>query len=487
MTSVLNAEPELEIDKDSDTEPQKHPETSEMTFSDRIKNAYQFDPQFSDQKFLSQIESGDNLYYKNGKVLVPDYVDLRKECIAEHHSSPYRGHFGVKKTLKAIQTHFTWSGISLDVENFVKCCDSCQKNKVPAMLPAGLLQPLQIPEETWASVSMDFITQLPMTTSGKDAIVVFVDRLSKMAHFAATNSTVSAEETAKIFAREVWRLHGVPLEIITDRGPQFTGHFTQTLCQLIGTKSRLSTAFHPESDGQTERMNRILEDALRHFVSPTQTNWDEFLTPLEFAVNSAWQASTNESPFVLNYGKLPRTPASMQLSTEQKIAPKAHAFLDKLRCSVSQARQCIQIAVERQKRFADAKRKEVECEVGQKVLLSSKNIRYKNPGIEKLMPKYIGPFEVTERIGPVVPVAYRLLIPQSLKVHDVFHVNLLREYRTDGSYQPPPPTILFEGETEHEVDCILMHRLRKVSARRQVLEFFVHWTGYGPEHDTWEP
>ena len=164
-------------------------ETSDLTFLERIKNAYQFDLQFSDQKFLDQKESGGNLYYKNGKVLVPDYADSRRECIVEHHSSSYRGHFGVKKTIEASQSRFTWNGISQDVEDVVKCCDACQKNKVPAILPAGLLQPPQIPEDTWASVSMDFITQVLMTSSGKDAIVVFVDRLSKMTHFAATKST----------------------------------------------------------------------------------------------------------------------------------------------------------------------------------------------------------------------------------------------------------------------------------------------------------
>ena len=160
---------------------------------------------------------------------------------------------------------------------------------------------------------MDFITQLPVTRSGMDAVVVFVDRLTKMTHFAACTTSVTAEQNAQLFFENVYRSHGLPEEVVSDRDPRFTSAFTEELYKRMGTKQAMSTACHPQTDGQTERMNRILEDYLRHFVAPNQADFDECLVHAEFAINAAYQESVQASPFYLNYGQHPWTPLSVSL------------------------------------------------------------------------------------------------------------------------------------------------------------------------------
>ena len=194
------------------------------------------------------------------------------------------------------------------VAAYVSACDTCQRVKFRRDRPAGLLQPLPIPDRKWQSVSMDYIVELPRTSSGHDAILVFVDRLTKMVHLVATTSEVTAEETAELFVRHVVRLHGTPDELISDRDRRFSSRFFKQLMQLLGVHQRMSTAFHPQTDGQTEVMNRTVEDYLRSFVGPVHDNWDDRLSLAEFAMNNSKSASTGASPFFLNYGEHPRSP-----------------------------------------------------------------------------------------------------------------------------------------------------------------------------------
>ena len=328
---------------------------------------------------------------------------------------------------------------------------------------------------------MDFITQLPVTRQGIDAVVVFVDRLSKMVHFAAVKTSVSAEEFAHIFRHEVFRLHGIPAELVSDRDPRFTNKFGVELTSLLGTKVKMSTAFHPQTDGQTERVNRVLEDMLRHYVSPVQDDWDELLDCAEFAVNNAWQESIKNTPFFLNFGQHPRTPTGRSAVSQ---VPAANDFVNRLEQAVSTAKMSLLAAQDRQKSFADQRRRDVVYEVGQQVLLSTQNFRLANPGSRKLLPKWVGPFQILARIGQV---AYKLDMPANLKMHNVFHVSLLKPHRSDGRVQPPPPPILLESSLEYEVERLLDHRHVKRGRTRTRNQFLVKWLGYGPEHNTWEP
>jgi hypothetical protein len=203
-------------------------------------------------------------------------------------------------------------------------------------MPASLLQPLPIPDVPWKSVSMDFITQLPETRRGHDAILVFVDRLTKMVHFAPTRTDVSAEGVAQLFMEHVIRLHGCPKDVVSDRDARFTSRFWKAIMRLCGTRMSMSSAFHPESDGQTERVNRTLEQTLRMFVSPAQDDWDDLLPAVEFACNSAVHDSTGQTPFVLNYGRQLQAPVDLAVGDE---VPAANDFVGVMRQVIEDAKQ----------------------------------------------------------------------------------------------------------------------------------------------------
>jgi transposase InsO family protein len=430
-------------------------------------------------KQFQLVKRGLHWWHENALVVCPSGT-LREELLNGFHKAPYSGHLGITKTKKAIERWFWWPELRKDVINYVKSCDSCQRNKSHNLKPAGLMQPLDIPAGNWESVSMDFITGLPKTKDGKDAILVFVDRLSKMVHFVSTTTTVSAEETARLFVNTIFKLHGLPKDIVSDRDTRFTSKFWSEVWRLLGTNQSLSTAFHPQSDGQTERVNRVLEDYLRHYVNPAQNNWDEFLGIGEFAVNNAWQESIRTTPFFLNSGRHPVTPETKGELVCQ--VPQAKHFVSELQNSWQEAKEWLRRAQERQKAFADKKRREVHYQEGQLLLLSTKNLRIRHPGARKLLPKWIGPFRVNKKIGRV---AYRLELPIHMRIHNVFHVALLKPYRSDGVVQPPSIPEILDDDIQFEIERVLTHRKRQIG-KRVIIDYLIQWAGYGPEHNSWE-
>ncbi len=242
---------------------------------------------------------------------MPDASDLRKQCLSLHHDAPYAGHLGRDRTKRLIMQTYWWPMLDRNVSHSVSTCNFCQRNKSTNEKPAGLLQPLPIPEFRWQSVSMDFITELPKTKAGHTAIFLFVDRLSKMVHFAPCWNDIGSQEFAQIFLRKFFAKHGLPTEVVTDRGTQFTSAFWKSVAQLLGVKQCLTSTRGPQSDGQTERTNRTLEDMLRHFVSPSYDDWDLRLPCCEFAINNAWNQPTGNTPFFLNPGEHPRSPINV--------------------------------------------------------------------------------------------------------------------------------------------------------------------------------
>ena len=228
------------------------------------------------------------IYLKDGnRLAVPQNKSLITTLLQEHHDSKTAGHFGVDKTYELLSRHFYWPKMIKDVKKYIQSCDICQRNKGSNVAPAGLLQLLDTPTTKWEQITMDFIVQLPPTKQGYDAIFVIVDRLIKRAHFIPIHTSATAPEIAKLFLNVIFKDHGLPRIIVSDRDAKFTSKFWQQLFKELGTTLSMSTSFHPQTDGQTERTNRTLEEMLRSYVNYKQDNWDEYLPLAEFAYNNS--------------------------------------------------------------------------------------------------------------------------------------------------------------------------------------------------------
>ncbi|KAJ0832489.1 putative nucleotidyltransferase, Ribonuclease H [Helianthus annuus] len=393
------------------------------------------------------------------RLCVPDDSALRESLLTEAHSSPYSIHPGSTKMYRDLRQHFWWSGMKEDVARHVSQCLICQQVKIEHQRASGLLQPLDIPLWKWDDISMDFVTGLPRTRMKNDAIWVVVDRLSKSAHFLPIRKEYAVSKLSEIFLREIVRLHGTPSSIVCDRDPRFTSRFWKGFQKAWDTKIRFSTAFHPQTDGQSERTIQTLEDMLRSCALEWTGNWDEYLCLVEFSYNNSWQASIDMAPFELLYERKCRAPTCWDEVGEKMIeGPELVQITNE---KVAIAREKLKEAQSRQKSYADRHRRVLEFNVGEKVFLKVSPCRsVRRFGIKgKLSPRFIGPFEILERVGKV---SYRLALPPQLShVHNVFHISLLRGYnyhplhvvnyslheiREDLSYEEEPEAILDRQE-----------------------------------------
>jgi hypothetical protein len=295
---------------------------------------------------------------------------------------------------------------------------------------------------------------------------------------------------AQLFFKEVVRLHGFPNSIVSDRDARFTSKFWRALWQHFGTKLAMSTSFHPQTDGQTERANRSLEDMIRAYVNNKQDDWDCHLPALELATNNSKQASSGFSPFYLNFGYHPNLPAN--LIVQQNHNPTATDFIEQLANDLEIAKTNLLDAQARQAKYANESRREVIFELGDEVLLSTVDHRLRSfSGIsQKLLPKFVGPFKIKKVISSV---AYELDLPVTMKIHPVFHVSKLRKYIPNDPEMFPtrehvirPPPDMVDGQEEFEVEEIVDKRIRR-TRRNQVTEYLVKWKGYPTSDNTWEP
>lgn len=425
----------------------------------------------------------DNILYYNARVCIPKFGEYRLKIMHDFHDIPVAGHPGFQKTYMATKRHYYWEGMKGDIKSYVERCLTCQVSKVEQVKTPGLLQPLGVPNLKFESISMDFIVALPKTQAGFDSIFVVVDRLTKIAHFIPTVTTVTASGVADIFMKNIFKIHGMPSEIISDRDPKFLSEFWITLFKMCGTKIKLSTAYHPETDGQTERTNRTIEDMLRMYVGKKQQSWDKWLYLCEFAYNQRLHSSIGCSPFLALYGQDCKTP--MTISTPNSKFESVNQMVREMNEVIESVKLSMKSAKDRTKHYADKKRSFRQFEVGDKVFLkvTPQRSRLSLGKSKKLSPRFCGPFIIVKRIGPV---AYELKLPEGWKIHNVFHVSLLRKYVSDPNHVLPElPKVAPEGNLLGEPEKILQvdtQHLRNRSFRR----FLVKWKDYPEDEASWE-
>ena len=421
----------------------------------------------------------------SGRIYVPENPELRNEVLREAHSSTYTIHPGSTKMYHDLRRQYWWKGMKKDVAIFVARCLTCQQVKAEHQKPAGMLQPLPVAEWKWDHITMDFVTGLPRSSTGRDTVWVIVDRLTKSAHFLPIKTTDSAETLGKLYVKEIVRLHGIPISIVSDRDSKFTSHLWRSLQRALGTRLNLSTAFHPQTDGQSERTIQILEDMLRACSIDFQKSWEDHLPLVEFAYNNSYQSSIGMAPYEALYGRPCRSPLCWtEIGEKALIGPN---LIQETTEKIKIIRQRLSTAQSRQKSYADKRRRSLEFQDGDHVFLKvspRKGVkRFGKTG--KLAPRYIGPFEILERIGKV---AYRLALPPQLSsIHDVFHISMLRKY------EPDPTHILDWGDLSIDEQLSFMDRpIRITDHKTQVLRtktiplVQVLWQHGGVEELTWE-
>ena len=431
----------------------------------------------------------------HGCLVVPNDNALKTMLIRECHDAATGGHWGRDKTIEQMKRRFYWSNMDKDIELYVQTCEQCQRNKPSQQRTPGLLMPIASPDSPGHTWTMDFIVNLPpCARTGNDCVIVFVCKLTKLKHFVACKTDVDAPTTARLFLSSVVRLHGMPERIISDRDPRFTAHFWRAFWGGLGTTLSMSTAYHPQTDGQTENANRALEIMLRSVVNFEQDDWEDHLPAAELATNNARNATTGLSPFYMFYGREPRLPLDLALAplTAARASPSAADALARWRLALVRAQETTKTAQARQKKYADEHRRQVTFAVGDRVLLATANLKLVGEAkrARKFTERYIGPYRVKRVVNAN---AYELELPPTLKIHPTINISQLKEYH-DGSAafptrpapltRPPPEVVNNDGSAEWVVERILDHRRY---GRRKVLQYLILWQGYPAHEATWEP
>ncbi|KAF5803695.1 putative nucleotidyltransferase, Ribonuclease H [Helianthus annuus] len=430
-------------------------------------------------------QKGDGAYYVTGRIWVPLFGNLRELVMEEAHKSRYSVHPGSDKMYHDLKTTYWWPSMKAHIATYVSKCLTCAKVKAEHQKPSGLLQQPEIPTWKWEQIAMDFVTGLPRTQAGNDTIWVIVDRLTKSAHFLAIKETDKFSQLAAVYLKEVVARHGVPTSIISDRDPRFTSELWQSMHKSFGSQLDMSTAYHPQTDGQSERTIQTLEDMLRACVLDFGKGWEKHLPLIEFSYNNSYHSSIKAAPFEALYGRKCRSPLCWhEVGDSQITGPE---FVLEASESIVQIRNRMAAARDRQKSYADKRSKPLEFEVNDRVMLKVSPwkgvVRFGKRG--KLNPRYVGPFKILERIGKV---AYRLELPAELgNVHDVFHVSQLKKCLVDETLVVPFQELKIDDKLQFVEEPIeIMDREVKVRKHSRIPIVRVRWNSRrGPEF-TWE-
>ncbi|SOV09386.1 uncharacterized protein UDID_18575 [Ustilago sp. UG-2017a] len=493
--------------------------TVKSDITDKIRDALPRGPWTS--SLLEQVHLGSappgfainsmNLLTYQDSVCVPNVDDLRLLIVQDRHDSPAAGHPGRRKTLSLVHRSFFWLGMSKFVHSFVDSCETCRRIKAVRHKPYGHLKSLLVPPHPWSSISMDLIEQLP-PSSDFTAILVVVDHLTKMAIFVPTTNELDAPKLTKLFLRHVYSKHGLPTSIVSDRGSEFTSHFWRSLSTLLGIETHFSSAYHPQSDGQTKHINQVLEQFLpcinsthpvlrqlrlpsslqlrqhrpvveqylRMYCNYEQNDWADLLDTAAFVYNNTVHNSIGVSPFFACYGWNPKAHPDIPQRLGVNDPGRFEYLMDGKECCKylqEQIREAQRRTVDQYNR----KHKDIEFKVGDMVYINRRNWKTRQPTL-KLDTRFAGPYLVQERIGRR---AYRITLPANLRVHDVFHVSMLEPARTSSLAQrAEQPTIpsLPDEDLDFEVEALIDKR-----SHHGVIEYKVLWRGYSEEAASWEP
>jgi hypothetical protein len=369
----------------------------------------------------------EGLLFKGIQLCIPR-CSMRDNLLKEKHSGGLAGHFGHDKTYAQLSSSYYWPGMRSNVKKFVEKCRIFQYAK-GKQHNTGLYQPFPIPNRPWDVISMDFVLGLPRTQRGNDSIFVVVDRFSKMTHFIPCHKTSDATHIENLFFKEIVRLHGLPRSIVSDIDTKFVGHFWRTLWKKMGTNLSFSSTYHPQTDGQTEVVNRSLGNLLRSLVTEHNSQWDQILPQAKFAYNDSPNMSTGKSPFQIVYGMHPRGISELRyLGQVEFQSAGAEDFSAEMQKLHEQIKGQLHDRNQRYKNIIDQRRKEVNFEVGDQVLAHLRKEIFPRGKYNKLKLKKIGPCKILRKF---VANAYEIELPEDIGISPIFNVADLYPYNMD--------------------------------------------------------
>jgi hypothetical protein len=450
----------------------------------------------------------------NSRLCVPKSKTI--EIMSDDHNKLSEGaHEGYHRMFNRLSCVYFWPKMMGDVRSYVTTCDICQKVKTRKHAPYGMLRNIPIPSRPFEVVSMDFIPHLPKTDTGYDNLLVITCKLTKYAIFIATQITITDQGTARLFHLHVLTRFGIPLQVICDRDSRWANYFWKELCEQIGMQRALTTSYHPQADGQTEILNQTLETALRTFVNRSRNNWDEILPNFSLSYNNTPHSSTGYAPAYLLFGYIPTTGSNLwkegdvrevehEAEHEAEGVPKsevpfptvlydeiANDMINQSEAHRTHAKDCLVFAQVRQERNYNSSHIPIEFEVGDEVLINPQSLELlkKITGVgRKLLPKFDGPFEITEKLSPVT---YRLNLSSNYEIHPVLNIEHLEKYHRSPEELGERPTrqnirdVDKAPKEEFAIDAIVDERWIK-RRKKRIHEYRVKWKGYDSSHNSWK-